>query len=77
MTGRMPVDGSAAKSAAMIAAVPRRNAYGEATIRPTRTGTSRSSRPVCASSTCSTGSRRPGGGVQSPSVERGTRLRIP
>ena len=40
MTGVMPVAGSAAKSSAMMFAEPRRNAYGEAIIRPIRTGIS-------------------------------------
>ena len=73
----MPVAGRWATSSAITMAVPRRNPYGEATIRPTRTGISRSTRPSCDSMTRVIGSGRPTGGSQSPSDERGTALRSP
>ena len=75
MTGVMPVAGRCATSSAITIAVPRRNPYGEATIRPTRIGISQSSRPSCDSSTISTGSGRLTGGVHSPSEDRGTLVR--
>jgi hypothetical protein len=75
MTGVMPVDGSPAQSEAMTTALPRRNPYGEATMRPTRTGTSHSSRPSWDCSTRATGSTRSAGASQAPSSERLTRLR--
>jgi hypothetical protein len=75
MTGMMPVAGRCATSSAITTAVPRRNPYGDAIIRPTRTGTSRPTRPSCESMICCTGSGRPTGGAQSPSDLRGTRSR--
>ncbi len=72
ITGVMPVAGSLAKSPAMIAAVPRRNAYGEAIIRPIRTGMSHASRSSCAAITWSTGSTRSSAGRHAPRDERGT-----
>ncbi len=75
MTGVMPVAGSRATSSAITMAVPRRKPYGVAVIRPTRSGMSQSSRPSCDSMISWTGSGRPTGGCQSPSADRGTRLR--
>ena len=54
----------------MTTADPRRNPYGEAAMRPTRSGISDSSRPSWLSMICATGSRSVGD--QSPSDERGT-----
>ena len=76
MTGVMPVAGSGATSSAITIAVPRRKPYGEAIIRPTRIGISQSEPPLVRLSMISaTGSGRPAGGDQSPSDDRGTRLR--
>jgi hypothetical protein len=75
MTGVMPVLGSRAKSSAMICAVPRRNAYGEEIMRPTRTGISQSRRPSWARMMVLTGSGRPGVAFQCPSDARGARSR--
>src|SRR5215218_1175561 len=75
MTGSTPVRGRGAKSSAISAAEPRRKAYGEAIIRPTRTGTSRWSRPSWASSIRSSGSGRSSAGRQRPSSPRLTCLR--
>ena len=75
MTGSTPVRGRWAKSSAIRAAEPRRNAYGEAIIRPTRTGTSRCSRPSWASSIRSSGSGRSSAGRQRPRAPRLTRSR--
>jgi hypothetical protein len=72
MTGVMPVAGNRATSSAITIAAPRMNPYGEAAIRPTRTGISQSSRPRCDSMISRTGSGRSTGAVQSPSALRGT-----
>ena len=61
----MPVAGRCATSSAITTAVPRRNPYGDAIIRPTRIGTSRPTRPSCESMICCTGSGRPTGTDQS------------
>ena len=68
----MPVAGNPETSAAITIAVPRRNPYGEVTIRATRTGISQSSRPSWDSMINSIGSGRPAGGVQTPRDLRGT-----
>ena len=59
----------------MTTAVPRRKPYGEAAIRPVRTGTSQSSRPSWDCWTRVTGSTRSSGGRQSPSSDRLTTWR--
>jgi hypothetical protein len=66
------VDGSLATSSAITMAVPRRNPYGLAVIRPTRSGISQSSLPSCDSMISWTGSGRPTGGAQSPNDDRDT-----
>jgi hypothetical protein len=71
----MPVFGRAAKSSAMMFAEPRRNAYGDAAIRPTRIGISHDTRPSWASMICCTGSARSCGGDQKASSERCDRSR--
>src|SRR6266540_5391350 len=76
MTAVTPVAGRREKSSAMMAALPRRKAYGEAHILPTRTGISRSTRPRWLSTTMSTGSGRPARTRQRPSALRGTFLRM-
>jgi hypothetical protein len=72
ITGVMPVDGNRATSSAMTIAAPRMKPYGEAAIRPTRTGISQSSRPRCDSVISRTGSGRLAGAAHSPSARRGT-----
>jgi hypothetical protein len=74
-TGVIPVDGSRATSSAITTAVPRRKPYGEAIMRPTRMGISRSSLPWWLIMISWMGSGRSDGGVQSASERRSTRLR--
>jgi hypothetical protein len=56
----------------MTIAVPRRNPYGEPTMRATRIATRSGSRPSCEIRTSATGSGRPGAGRHRPSALRGT-----
>ena len=55
-----PDCGVAARSAAISAAAPRKNANGEASIRPCRMGTSSATRPAACSSSTSSGAPAPG-----------------
>ena len=60
-----PLDGVPARSAAMMAAPPRKNANGEAAMRPCRTGTSSAIRPSFNASITRTGSCRASAGGSS------------
>ena len=59
----------------MTTAVPRRNPYGEAVIRPTLVGINRSTRPSWDSMIWWTTSGRPTGARQLPRLDRGTSWR--
>ena len=69
------MDGSRAKSSAMIDAAPRRKANGEEAMRPMRTGISLPIRPSFVAITWCTGSIRSSGGSHVPSDERFARCR--
>ena len=62
----MPVVGTAARSAAITAAEPRRNVNGLTAMRPKRIGTSSARRPSFEASSTSTGSGRSAAGDHSP-----------
>jgi hypothetical protein len=60
-----------ARSAAITAAAPRKNANGEASIRPLRIGTSSGTRVAACASRMATGSGRSAAGCQPACPERG------
>src|SRR4051794_4431782 len=70
-----PVVGVSARSAAMIAAPPRKNANGDSGMRARRIGTSSGTREASCSLSSATGSRWRSGHTASARSDRGTTLR--
>lgn len=70
----IPVTGVVARSRAITAGAPRRNANGEARMRAARIGTSSGSRCRLVASSSGSGDGRPAGS-QAAWLERGTTLR--
>ena len=66
-----PESGVGARSAAMIAAAPRKKANGEVAIRPWRIGTSSATREASSSSSIVTGSGRAAEGAHDAWLDRG------